>query len=219
VDLAVIRSNLGRKAIAPWLLAALSLQAPAQALAQAGQAPSGPAPAGPAPTGPAPSGQAPETAAPTPKAAAPNPQSRNGQRFQDWTLHCATVVQGKPEACEMLQDVANDKGRVLMMMVGRVPNVDTPGMLILLPLGIALSPGVALKIDDGDRRPLEIKLCAKEGCHAEQAPLKPELLTELKAGSKGTVSFYVFNRQGKQQQVNIPVSLLGFSAALAEVMK
>ncbi|HEX3209711.1 MAG TPA: invasion associated locus B family protein, partial [Geminicoccaceae bacterium] len=137
----------------------------------------------------------------------------------DWTLHCVTVAQGKPEACEMLQDVANDKGRVLLMMVGRVPNVDTPGMLILLPLGIALPPGVSLKIDDGDRRPIELKLCAKEGCHAEQAPLKPDLLSALKAGSKGTVSFYVFTRQGKQQQVNIPVSFLGFSAALAEVMK
>jgi invasion protein IalB len=225
VDLAVTRSSL-RAAIAAWAIALLSLPAPAPALAQASQAPTVPAPTGQAPTGPAPtgpalggqapSGQAPESAAPAPKAAG---SPRDGQRFQDWTLHCVTVAQGQPEACEMLQDVANDKGRVLLMMVGRVPNVDTPGLLILLPLGIALPPGVSLKVDDGDRRPLEIKLCAKEGCHAEQAPLKPELLGALKAGSKGTVSFYVYTRQGKQQQVNIPVSLRGFSAALAEVMK
>jgi invasion protein IalB len=227
VDLAVTRSSLRRAAIAAWAIALLlSLHAPAPALAQAsqapsvqepsGQAPTGPAPTGPALTAPAPGGQAPESAAPAPKAAG---SSRDGQRFQDWTLHCVTVAQGKPEACEMLQDVANEKGRVLLMMVGRVPNMDTPGMLILLPLGIALPPGVSLKIDDGDRRPIELKLCAKEGCHAEQAPLKPDLLSALKAGSKGTVSFYVFTRQGKQQQVNIPVSFLGFSAALAEVMK
>jgi invasion protein IalB len=227
VDLAVTRSSLRRAAIAAWAIAPLlSLHAPAPALAQAsqapsvqepsGQAPTGPAPTGPALTAPAPGGQAPESAAPAPKAAG---SSRDGQRFQDWTLHCVTVAQGKPEACEMLQDVANEKGRVLLMMVGRVPNMDTPGMLILLPLGIALPPGVSLKIDDGDRRPIELKLCAKEGCHAEQAPLKPDLLSALKAGSKGTVSFYVFTRQGKQQQVNIPVSFLGFSAALAEVMK
>lgn len=227
MDLAVTRSSLRRAAIAAWAIAPLlSLHAPAPALAQAsqapsvqepsGQAPTGPAPTGPALTAPAPGGQAPESAAPAPKAAG---SSRDGQRFQDWTLHCVTVAQGKPEACEMLQDVANEKGRVLLMMVGRVPNMDTPGMLILLPLGIALPPGVSLKIDDGDRRPIELKLCAKEGCHAEQAPLKPDLLSALKAGSKGTVSFYVFTRQGKQQQVNIPVSFLGFSAALAEVMK
>jgi invasion protein IalB len=234
VNLAVTRSSLRRAAIAAWAIALLSLPAPAPALAQAsqaptgqaptgqaptGQAPTGEAPTGPAPGGPAPSGQAPQSAAPAPKGAALNPQSHDGQRFQDWTLHCVTVTQGKPEACEMLQDVSNDKGRVLLMMVGRVPNMATPGMLILLPLGIALPPGVSLKVDDGDQRPLEVKLCAKEGCHAEQAPLKPDLLGALKAGTKGMVTFYVYTRQGKQQQVNIPVSLLGFSAALAEVMK
>jgi invasion protein IalB len=185
--------------------------------APSGQAPSGQAPSGQAPGGQEPSGQGPESAAPAPKAAR---SPRDGQRFQDWTLHCVTVAQGKPEACEMLQQVSDDKGRLmLMMMVGRVPNVDSPGMVILLPLYIALQPGVSLKIDDGDRRPIELKLCAKEGCQAEQAPLKPDFLSALKAGTKGTVSFYVFTRQGKQQQINVPVSLLGFSAALAEVMK
>lgn len=220
MDLAVTRSNLRRAAIAACAIAPLSLHAPARALAQSSQAPTIPAPTGQVPTSPAPGGQAPSGQAPGSAAAAPKvPRSpRDGQRFQDWTLHCVTA-EGRPEACEMLQDVSNDKGRVLLMMVGRVPNIDTPGMLILLPLGIALPAGVSLRIDNGDRQPIELKLCAKEGCHAEQAPLKPDVLSALKAGTKGTVSFYVFARQGKQQQVNIPVSFLGFSAALAEVMK
>ena len=120
----------------------------------------------------------------------------------------------------MQQDIVNKQGaRVLLAIVGRVPNVETPGMLVLLPLGIALPPGVFLKIDDGDPQPLELKLCAKEGCHAEEAPLKSDVLAQLKAGTKAVVGFHVYNQQGKQPQVGVPISLLGFSAALAEVMK
>ena len=91
-------------------------------------------------------------------------------------------------------------------------------MLILMPLMIALPPGVFFKVDDGDRQRLELKMCAKEGCRVEVV-LKPDLLAQLKAGTKATVIFYVYDRQGKEQEVDVPISLLGFSAALAEVMK
>jgi invasion protein IalB len=202
VDLAQIRSSLPAAALVPWLLAALlSLPAPVPALAQASQAPTG---------------QAPESAGQAPKTAA-TPQGRDGQQFQDWTLRCKQP-EGKPEACEMHQRVENRKGdRVLLAVVGRVPDLDAPGMLILLPLGIALPPGAFLKIDSGDAQPLEIKLCERAGCRIEML-LKPDLLAKFKAGTKATVTFYVFDQQGRQQ-IDVPVSLLGFSAALAEVMK
>ncbi len=219
MDLAQRRSSLPGASFTPWLLAALlSLNAPAPALAQASQATPTQAP-----TGQAPSGQAPATAAPTApasKTAATNPQTRDGKKFQDWTLHCQTITKDKPEACEMQQDIVNKQGaHVVLVIVGRVPNVETPGMLILLPLRIALPPGVFLKIDDGDRQPIQLTLCAKEGCHAEEAPLKSDLLAQLKAGTKAIVTFRVYSRDGKQQEVDVPISLLGFSAALAEVMQ
>jgi invasion protein IalB len=187
----------------PWLLACLlSLYAPASALAQATQAPSG---------------QAPESAAPQPETAAPPPGARNGQKFQDWMLRCKQP-EGKPEYCEMHQRVDNRKGeRVLLAVVGRVPGSDSPGMLVLLPLGIALPSGAFLKIDSGEPQPLEFKLCDRSGCRIETL-LKDDLLAKLKAGTKATVTFYVFDQQGRQQ-IDVPVSLLGFSAALAEVMK
>ena len=209
------RSRLPGAGFAPWLLAALlSLNAPTSAYAQASQA----APSQTAPSQ-APGGQAPQSTTPAPKTAAPNPQSQDGKQFQDWILHCEVMTEGKPEACEMRQQIVDKQGaRVVLVIVGRVPNVDSPGMLILMPLGIALPPGVFLKIDDGDRQRLEVKICAKEGCRVEVV-LKPDLLAQLKAGTKGTVIFYIFDRKGKGQEVDIPISLLGFSAALAEVMK
>jgi invasion protein IalB len=206
VDLAQRRSSLPGASFAPWLLAALlSLNAPAPALAQASQAAPGQAPTGQAPA--------------APKTAAANPQSQDGKEFQDWTLHCKTITQGQPEACEMRQNIVNKQGaRVVLVIVGRVPHMEMPGMLILMPLGIALPPGVFLKVDDGDRQQVQLKICEKEGCRVEMV-LTSDLVAQLKAGTKATVTFYVYNREGKEQEVNIPVSLLGFSAALAEVMK
>jgi invasion protein IalB len=210
VDLVLTRRSLPGASLAPWLLAILlSLNAPAPALGQASPAPSQ-----------APTGQAPEstTPKPAPGTAAPAPQGRDGQEFQDWTLHCKAVT-GRPEFCEMHQPVENQKGnRVLLAVVGRVADTDTPGMLIMLPLGIALPPGTFFKIDNGERQKVDVKLCEKQGCRIELL-LKPDLLAQLKAGTKATVSFYVYDQQGKEPQIDVPVSLLGFSAALAEVMK
>jgi invasion protein IalB len=210
VDLAQIRAN-SHGAFAAWFLAVLlGLTAPAPALAQATQG--APSPGTP---GQAPAGQPPKGQPTTPPPASP----RDGKQFQDWTLHCRPASEGKPEACEMHQAVVNKKGnRVLLAVVGRVPNMDTPGMLILLPLGIALQPGAFLRIDDGQRQPLEIKLCERQGCRIEML-LKPDLLAKLKAGTKMTVTFYFYDNQGKEPQADVPVSLLGFSAALAEVLK
>jgi invasion protein IalB len=209
VDLTLRRFSSLRAAFAPWLLAGLlSLHAPAPALAQASQAPSGQAP----------SGQAPQSAAPQPQTGAPPPGKHDGQQFQNWTLHCKQA-EGNSEYCEMHQRVVNKKGeRVLLAVVGRVKDFNDPGMLILLPLGIALPPGVFLQIDNGQRQPLEIKLCERQGCRIEML-LKPELLAQLKAGTKATITFYIYDQQGKQPQIDVPVSLLGFSAALAEVQK
>ncbi len=204
MDLARRRPSLPGASFVPWLLAALlALDAPAPACAQASQA---------AP------GQAPSTT-PAPKTAAPNPQSQDGKQFQDWTLHCKTITEGQPEACEMRQAIVDKQGaRVVLVIVGRVPHMEQPGMLILMPLGIALPPGAFFKIDDGDRQALELKICEKEGCRVEVL-LKPDLLAQLKAGNKATVIFYAYDRQGKEREVDIPISLLGFSAALAQVMQ
>jgi invasion protein IalB len=166
--------------------------------------------------------QTPESTAPapeTPTPSAPGAPGRDGQELQDWTLHCEPLEKVQPEFCEMRQRVVDQKGnRVLLAVVGRLPNLDTPGMLILLPLGIALPPGTFLKVDEGERQRVEVERCERQGCRVELL-LKPELLAQLKAGTKATVSFHIYDHQGKRPQVDVPISLLGFSAALAEVMK
>jgi invasion protein IalB len=165
---------------------------PAPVLAQAGQAPEG---------------------------AEPKPGPRDGQEFQDWRLRCEAATDLQPEVCEMRQRIVDREGnRVVLAAVGRLPNIDTPGLLFILPLGISLPPGTFLQIDQGEEQRVPVERCEEQGCRIELL-LEGELLPRLKAGTKATLSFYVYDGQGNRPRVDVPISLLGFSAALTEVMK
>jgi invasion protein IalB len=150
--------------------------------------------------------------------AQPTPGPRDGQVVQDWTLRCQ-MAEADREVCEMRQRIVDQNGnRVVLAVVGRLPGTDIPGLLVLLPLGIPLPPGAFLKIDQGEEKRVPIERCEREGCRVELL-VDDQLLPRLKAGSKAVVSFHVYDGQGKTPRVDVPISLIGFSAALAEVMK
>jgi invasion protein IalB len=138
-------------------------------------------------------------------------------RFQDWAVRCGQP-QGQPqEICEMFQEQNNSDGRPIMgVAVARVSSSPSPGMLIILPLGIALPEGVAVKIDDGEEVPVEVQRCQRRGCEIEIL-LEPDLLNRFKSGRQANVLFHVEERTGVQK-VSVPISLLGFTAALDEVL-
>jgi invasion protein IalB len=144
---------------------------------------------------------------------------RDGKEFQDWTLRCELPQGQPPEFCEMRQRVVNQAGdRVLLAVLGRLPQIDAPGLLIILPLGISLPLGAFLKIDQGADQQVPVERCEQQGCRVEIV-LEADLLAQLKAGSRAMVGFHVYDGQGGRPRVDVPLSLLGFSAALAEVMK
>jgi invasion protein IalB len=144
---------------------------------------------------------------------------RDGQEFQDWKLHCGHAQGQTAEICEMRQTVVDaNKKPVLLAIVGRLPNRPDPGLVMILPLGISIPPGVALKIDQGQEGRAQVTRCLAQGCQVEVL-LNPDVLASFKAGTKATVGFQVTDPQGKQQRIDVPLSLLGFSAALGEVMK
>ncbi len=167
-----------------------------------------------------------QTQAPQPPAQQPLAQQklipgggRDGQEFQDWRLHCGHAPGQTSEICEMRQQVDDaNKKPVLLAVVGKLPNRPDPGLLMILPLGISIPPGVALKIDQGQEGRAQVTRCLAQGCQVEVL-LSPDVLASFKAGTKATVGFQVTDPQGKQQRIDVPLSLLGFSAALAEVMK
>jgi invasion protein IalB len=138
------------------------------------------------------------------------------RKFQDWTLRCGKSQQG-PEVCELQQQQTDREGRTVMAVaVGTVPGSSDLGLLIILPLGILLPPGVSLAIDGGAEVPLEVATCERQGCRIEML-LEPALLNRLKAGREAKVFFEARDPQGKLTRLGVPVSLLGFTAALNEL--
>jgi invasion protein IalB len=152
---------------------------------------------------------------------APPPPSEPGlevRQFQDWAVRCGAPAEGAPEACEMVQQRLDEQGQtVLAIAVGRVPNTDDPGMLIILPLGIWLPPGVVLRVDNGEEVPARVERCERRGCQVELL-LEPKVLTLLRAGTEANVLFQIYDENGQPKVVGVPFSLLGFTAALNEVM-
>jgi invasion protein IalB len=152
---------------------------------------------------------------------APPPPSEPGlevRQFQDWAVRCGRPAEGAPEACEMLQQRLDEQGQtVLAIAVGKVPNTDNPGMLIILPLGIWLPPGVVLRVDGGEDVPARIERCERRGCQVELL-LEPDILTLLKSGREANVLFQIYDENGQPKLVGVPFSLLGFTAALNEVL-
>lgn len=140
------------------------------------------------------------------------------ERFQDWLVRCGKPDEQGPEVCEMQQEQVDREDRTVMAVaVGLVPGTSDVGLLILLPLGILLPPGVTMQIDGGPEIRLQVERCERQGCRIERI-LEPDLLNRLKAGTKATVYFQAIDPQGERQRVAIPISLLGFTAALNQVV-
>ena len=155
----------------------------------------------------------------TPESAQPKAGPRDGLEFENWRLRCEAATEQRPEFCEMRQWIVDAQGnRVALAAVGRLPDIDKPGFLFILPLGISLPPGTFLKIDQSEEQRVPVERCEQQGCRIELV-LEGELLSRLKAGTQATVSSYVHDGRGNLRRVDVPLSLLGFSAALAEVMK
>jgi len=167
------------------------------------------------PGAPVPGGQLGRTTTAPPPPAEPGLEVR---QFQDWVVRCGQPTGGAQEACEMVQQRLDEKGQtVLAIAVGKVPNTNDPGMLIILPLGIWLRPGVVLKVDGGEEVPVPVERCERRGCQVELL-LEPNVLTLLKGGTEANVLFQIYDENGQPKVVGVPFSLLGFTAALTEIM-
>ena len=195
------------------LTAALGLGAPDVLGQQAQEAP--PEQAAPPQQG-APQQETPQQA-PAPEGAAPPDVEMTERRFEDWMVRCGRPRGQEAEVCEMQQQQIDNEDRTVMAVaVGKVPGSSDVGLLVLLPLGILLPAGVTMQIDSGAAIPLEVERCERQGCRIERL-IEPDLLSRLKAGTKATVFFEAFDPQGKRQRLGVPISLLGFTAALNEV--
>jgi invasion protein IalB len=151
-------------------------------------------------------------------AAPPAAPALETKEFQDWVVRCGPQVPGAPDTCEMVQQRQDEQGQtVLAVAVGKISESNEAGMLIILPLGIWLPPGVIVKVDGGEELPGRIERCERRGCQVELL-LDPKALAVLKNGREANVLFHIYDEQGVPKVVGVPFSLLGFTAALNEVL-
>ncbi len=134
-----------------------------------------------------------------------------GQRFQDWTVGCERLPGMDRERCFIFQTVVNQDNDepVLQMAIGYLPlenGQEQPAGLLTLPLGVALPPGIGIRVDQNEPIRLQYERCVPTGCIAG-FPLNDQLINQFKRGVTAEIRVH-----DGVQAVALPVSLRGFTA-------
>jgi len=191
--------------------------APALVVAQQQpQRPQRPAPQAPQPQGPQASPQMPGQPAQQGQAGGPTVVQVKPEPSQtDWTKVCGKDQASNAEICYTTRDFVSDQGQpVLAVAVYDVKggNPQQAGQKIvrfLLPLGLILQPGIRFAVDQGQPTAGRYAICFPNGCFAEQAGLKDDVINQLKRGTNLNVS--VQNTGGREVTFQVP--LAGFGKA------
>ncbi|MCN4145024.1 MAG: invasion associated locus B family protein [Thiohalomonas sp.] len=138
-----------------------------------------------------------------------------GKKFKDWTVICEKLPKSQQEVCNIFQNVTNDKDKVVMQIaIGYPPGKSEPQVLITLPLGVLLPPGIEFKGGTAEAIRAPFGVCVKNGCVAV-VPLDASIIKGMKAGTKGSIKFAA----AQKKIIEIPVSLSGFTAAFNSLKK
>ncbi len=137
---------------------------------------------------------------------------------QDWEILCTRFEEGGPELCEMYQMiVGEDETPLAEITMAALPGDEEfeVGATITTPLETFLLTGLAWQIgDDGELREEPFQVCTQIGCIALLG-LSEEETAAMRAGSHAFVLFRPF--RNTEQVVGARVSLMGFTAALADL--
>jgi invasion protein IalB len=102
-------------------------------------------------------------------------------------------------------------GMVLVSAAIReVEGQDKKALMVMVPLGMALPPGVQVKVDEGEPVKLQFTLCHAAGCTAEGEATQP-VIDQMNKGKQVVVA--AINLAGKA--IGFPVPLNGFDKAYA----
>lgn len=136
------------------------------------------------------------------------------ETFQDWVVACQS--QENTTTCVMRQVQTNTQTNqsVLTVEFRNVAGGKLEGAL-LMPFGLALAKGVALKIDETAVGALAFSTCMPQGCIVPVG-LDAAQVAKLKTGTAITIGAAGMN---PAQPVALKVSLKGFPTALNRVLE
>lgn len=136
------------------------------------------------------------------------------ESFRDWVVQCQKI-EGDGRACEMVQQVTHGETQQRVMLISF--RLDTESRLvgvIVTPFGLRLSEGVQFKVGDAVIAQYGFDTCLAEGCLVVAAFGEKEIAA-MRGGIDGEISMVA--RSG--DAVGLPVSFLGFSAALGRLQE
>ncbi|MGC2856521.1 invasion associated locus B family protein [Novispirillum sp. DQ9] len=137
-----------------------------------------------------------------PAAAAPQP----GQKFGDWTVGCEQANGG--QLCNISQMMQNPQAKQSILVAIARPAQGDPQFLVRVPLGVILTEGVGVKVDEGKAVRLPFVQCMASGCQTI-VPMEADTITKMKSGNTLNI---IFVAPGGQP-ITVPMSLKGFTAA------
>lgn len=156
-----------------------------------------------------------EQSGPPPAAAPQVPEPQEVSRHGDWSVQCFPADASGKRHCEAVQIVAQEGSNqpLMRVAVGKAPNNGPAILQFIVPLGAQLQRGFAFSVDGGAPRQLQATTCLPIGCIVEMQ-LDQNWLGAMRRGNQGKVTVVDL----RNQQVGIPISLTGFTAASGEVL-
>ncbi|CAM3803292.1 invasion associated locus B family protein [Vreelandella rituensis] len=130
---------------------------------------------------------------------------------QDWRSVCVDMPEGERCQAQQSLNMENEQGSSRLLLASVLRNGDDapPILELLLPLGLDVSSGIVMQIDDGDEVRVPFATCLEQGCYAI-LPIEGNLMDTMRSGNVIRIGFRPFNAR---QTHAVEVSLIGFTAA------
>jgi len=145
---------------------------------------------------------------------AQTPDGKVRSQHGDWQIVCRPPPPGaSSEVCAIVQSVtAEDRNNVGLTVYFQKFSDGNQVLRVFAPLGVLLPRGLGLQIDGQEVGNLPFLRCLSLACFA-QVPVDPTLVDKLSTGKSAI--FIIF--QTEEAGIGIPISLSGFSDALAKL--
>jgi invasion protein IalB len=133
----------------------------------------------------------------------------------DWEIRCIRAEEGQPEPCQMYQLLVDENGGpVAEFNIFDLPDEGqiVAGATIVTPLDTLLTPGLRLRVDDGNWAEFPFAFCQQIGCFARLG-LTAANIDDFRAGGDAYVALVPL--PAPDQVVQLEASLSGFTAGFA----
>jgi invasion protein IalB len=133
-----------------------------------------------------------------------------------WSSRCVSSARNTASDCSVEQRVLlQQNGQLLAAVtVSLSHDANVPTILVQVPLGLALSKGVTLKLDNRGPVTLPLQTCEQTGCYAA-TKMSNDFLEGMKTGKTMELQFFGNNNN----PFKVPMPLEGFADMYARINK